>query len=70
MKVDHNKYVDIEKIVRHIGIEIASYLPQLHALTGCNTTSFFYRTGKIKVLRKCIKNGTQVGILSCLGKNK
>ena len=27
-------------------------LPKIHALTGCDTTSYFYRVGKIKVFKK------------------
>ena len=29
-------------------------LPKIHALTGCNTTSYFYWVGKIKVLKKLL----------------
>ena len=32
-----------------LGTDVATKLPQIHAVTGCDTTSFFHGAGKIKV---------------------
>ena len=29
-------------------------LPKIHALTGCNATSYFYQVGEFKVLKKLL----------------
>ena len=70
MKIDHEKYVDISKVSNHLGTEISSYLPQLHSLTGCDTTSFFYGVGKIKVLNKVKKNKESLNLLQHVGQNE
>ena len=51
MKIDHNKYVDIDKVVDYLGEEIATKLPAIHALTGCDTTSSFFGTGKVRLIK-------------------
>ena len=38
----------------------------MHALTGCDTTSFFYRVGKVRILKKLFKNPEQCTLLSGL----
>ena len=39
-KIGHNKYINIGKVVKYLGIDLALKLPHIHAITGCDTTSF------------------------------
>ena len=41
MKIDH-RFVCIGTIVNYFGNSICSRLPHIHAITGCDTTSFFH----------------------------
>ena len=45
-------WLDINAIRDKIGEEYAQFLPVLHAISGCDTTSMLYGIGKIKVLKK------------------
>ena len=67
MNYDDDKYADIGAIVEHWGNTISLFLPTIHALTGCDTTSFFYRVGKVRILKKMCKNPEQCMLLSGLG---
>ena len=46
--------------------EICSNI-KLHAITGCDTTSYFYRVGKISPLKKVIKESELLNLISALG---
>ena len=50
------KYADTEKVVEYLGNYVAKHLLQFHAITGCDTTSYFYRVGKISVFKKVLNN--------------
>eukprot|EP00794_Sanderia_malayensis_P002215 gene2214-2520_t len=52
MQIDHNKYVNIGKIVQFLGVSVCLQLPAFHSVTGCDTTSYFYRTSKAQYLKK------------------
>ena len=49
MKIDHQQYVDIGKACSYLGEEVSLRLPQVHAITGCDTTLFFFGVSKVKV---------------------
>ena len=70
MKIDHDKYVDIGKVNKYLGSKISCYLPQLHSLTGCDTTSFFFGVGKIKVLNKLKKKPELLDLLQSIGQSE
>ena len=70
MKIDYDKYINIEKIVKTLGLNVAMNIPKIHAITGCDSTSFFYGVGKIKVLKKCIDNPDKLQELASLGIEK
>ena len=53
LKYDHEKFADIRKICSYLDKTLGLNLPKIQALIRCNTTSYFYRVGKIKVLKKC-----------------
>ena len=42
-------------------------LPKIHAVTGRDTTSFFYGVSKIKVLKKLMKDNSKLKRLDSLG---
>ena len=56
MKIDH-RYVSVNKLTTHFGEEVCEVLPAYHSITGCDTTSFPFRIGKIKPIKKMIKQG-------------
>ena len=51
MKIGSKRYISIGKNVEYLGTEFAAKLPQIHAVTGCNTTSFYMVLGKLKFLK-------------------
>ena len=67
MKVDHEKYVDIKMIVDRFGYEICLKLPHIHGMTGCDTRSYMFGVGKVKVLKKIEKDPSQLHLLIDLG---
>ena len=38
---NHNSYADISLIVKHFGSNISKIFPTTHAISGCDTTSYF-----------------------------
>ncbi len=67
LKIGHEKYVDIRKVVDYLGEEISKNLPSIHAITGCDTTSAIFGVGKVKVLEKLKKNAGKVALLEGVG---
>ena len=70
LKYDYDKFADIGKIVDYLGKTVSLAILNIHALTGCDTTSYFYRVGKIKVLKKVLQNEKFCLFLSNLGIEK
>ena len=48
--------------------DVSEYLPGMHALTGCDTTSFVYSIGKVTAL-KILRKGTPLKLLGMEGSN-
>uniref|UniRef100_UPI00358E375C uncharacterized protein n=1 Tax=Myxine glutinosa TaxID=7769 RepID=UPI00358E375C len=67
MKIDH-RYVSVKKLTTHFGDEVCQTLPAYHSITGCDTTSFPFRIGKIKPLKKMLKQ-EKSHLLSQLGRS-
>ena len=44
LKYDHKKFADSRKICSYLGKTLSLNLPKIHALTGCDTTPYFYFT--------------------------
>ena len=40
MKIDYKMFVDKKHVVYFMGEEVSKYLLHIHAITGCNTTSY------------------------------
>lgn len=55
MKIDHNKHINIGKVVKYVGKDLILKLRHIYTITVCDTTSFMFSVGKEKVLRKCMK---------------
>ena len=67
---DDGQFADVGEICSHFGREFCLHLPALHALSGCDTTSFFYNVGKVKLLKTVIKSPQYLALVSSLGKEK
>ena len=51
MKIENRKCINIREIVEYLSTEVAAKLPQIHAVTGYDTTSFLHSVAKINVLK-------------------
>ena len=61
------KIIDIAAVVKGLGHTISTSLPHIHALTGCETTTFKYCWGKIYTLTKVIGYEHCCSLFSNLG---
>ena len=70
LKYDTNSYANIGTVCKYLGNTVSRNILQYHAITGCDTTSFFYRIGKISPFKEVLKKSSCLGLIECLGKNK
>ena len=70
LKYDASKYVDIESVCIFLGKDLSLALPAVHALTGCDTTSYFFGAGKVKILQKLLKGPDKLNLLTSLGQER
>ena len=70
LKYDTNSYANVGTACKYLGNTVSGDILQYHAITGCDTTSFFYRIGKISPFKEVLKNSSYLGSIECLGKNK
>ena len=68
MKYDTNKYTSISKITKYLGPTVSNNISRFHAITGCDTTSYFFRVGKIAPFKKILKQSDLISLISELGK--
>ena len=54
MKLNKEQYVDIGDISRAYGEEVCDVLPDYHSVTGCDTTSYPHKVGKVKPFKKLV----------------
>ena len=66
--LDTNKYPSISKITKYLRQTVSSNISRFHAITGCDTTSYFFRMGKIADLKKILKQSDSISFISELGK--
>ena len=59
MKIENDKFINIWKIGEYLGTDVATKLPQIHAVPGCGTTSLLHAGRKIKVPKMCL-NGKEL----------
>ena len=69
-KYEGEKYACIRTIVDSLGPDICSVLPAFHAITGCDTTSYLYRIGKVRAFNKLTINSHKAVMLKTLGQNE
>ena len=65
--LNRNKFGDISKICTYLGKRLFLNLLKIHALTGCDTTPYFYRVEKIKDFKKLLGQQDLCFLLSELG---
>ena len=66
-KFDHEKFVKVGSIFSSLGRSICSSLPTIHAISGCDTTSYFYRAGKVRILKKLISDKSKCQLIESIG---
>ena len=69
MQTDKHECIDIDKVYRYLGDDIARIFPQFHAITGCDTTSYKFRRGKRSVIKKLLKKKHLCHYLQNLGQD-
>ena len=69
-KYDAEKYADVGAICDFLEEVVCLALPAFHEITGCDTTSYFYRAGKLRVFKKVNADKTKLNLLDALGKEK
>ncbi len=70
LKYDAEKYADTGVICDSFGSDICSVCSAFHAITGCDTTSYFYRTGKLRIFKKVLADKTKLGLLESLEQDR
>lgn len=66
MQIDRERYVDIGAVCKAYGKEVCDVLPAYHSLTGCDTTSYPYKVGKVKPFKKLVAQNKSI-LLSSVG---
>lgn len=66
MKIDKDSYVDIGDVCRTYGKEVCDVMPAYHSLTGCDTTSYPFKVGKVKPFKKMVAHN-KFSLLSSAG---
>ena len=56
LKYDTNSYANIGTSCKYLGNTVSRNILQYHAITGCDTTSFFYRIGKLAHSKRSLEN--------------
>ena len=64
MKIDHGKYINNENVVKYLGYDLTWIKKIIHAITGCDTKYFMFSVGKVKVLKKCMKQAQKDSLLN------
>ena len=54
MKINKEQHVDIGDICRAYEKEVCDILPDYHSVTGCDTTSYPHKVGKVKPFKKLV----------------
>ena len=62
----NNTFSNLRKVADALG-NSALYLPKFHALTGCDTTSYFYFRGKTKPWERTLKAPGSLKLIDALG---
>ena len=68
LKYDAEKYANIRKICDYLGKDVWESILAFHVVPGSDTTSYFFRAGKVKTFKKIISNQTKLKLIKELGK--
>ena len=53
---NRERYIPVNNILQKLGLDFCECLPAAHAITGCDTTSSFYKIGKRIVYNKLVEH--------------
>ena len=67
MKTDNDKFIEVGKIVEYYGKNVIQKLLHIHAVTGCDTTSYLHSVEKIKVFKKSMNSKEKMNLLQDTG---
>ena len=67
-KYDTEIFAGTSVICDYVGRELCFSLPAVRSLTECDTTSHFFRTGKVKTFKKVLADSTKLSLLHLLAK--
>ena len=56
MRIDAGRYVNVRAVANGLPDDVLKNLPAYHSITGCDTTSYPFKVGKVKPLKKAMKN--------------
>ena len=68
MQIDLERFLNINAIEDRFGEKMCNVLHAYHSITGCDTTSYAATVGKVKPLKKLIKQGKEY-LLEEIGSN-
>jgi len=70
-KFKHNKFASISRICSFLGPVLCKNILAFHGLSGCDTTSYFYRIGKVRIMKKLLESPVNACLfLQELGKDE
>ena len=67
MKIDANQFINMIMIHGSVGRDVCSILPQLHAITGSDTTAYKFNIRKVRESKKVIKDPSSTLLICKLG---
>eukprot|EP00794_Sanderia_malayensis_P001365 gene1365-biopygen1116 len=66
MKYERDSFADVGKICRFIGRQLCLSLPAFHSISGCDTTSYMFKTRKVRIFKKLLKDQSPSTMLDAL----
>ena len=68
LRYEYAKFAEVNSIYDNLGDHVSKLLIHYHAISGCDTTSYFFRRGKILPFKKALKSGS-LSLLAGLGED-
>ena len=65
-KYDTEIFAGTSVICDYVGRDLCFSLPAVRSLTRCDTTSYFFRTGKVRTFKKVLADPTKLSLLHLL----
>ena len=54
---EENMFANVSQICKNLGDSVCRYIMQYHAISGCDTTSYFFGIGKILPFKRAVERG-------------